>query len=418
MKKTNFILMISAVVLVLLIIGLFWSEHLSGVKSGAVSEVKAGGVYYCPMHVGVTSDKPGDCIICGMKLIKKSEPGKSVANSSVAQERDLSEICIEHQCAMKDCPMHVKAYVKPGEKMVCPVCGDVISTGEGKGIEVAKPQPLRAEAGFHISPQKQELIGIQKEVIQKRPLRKVIRAFGKIAYDPQLYVVQEEYLQALETVQATKDSVEPAIAQQSADFLKAVEKKLQLLGMNPAEIEALAKAGESQENLYLPAGHGSVWAYVSVYEYEIGMVKESAVVEVEAVAYPGEVFKGKVISVNPVLDAQTRTNQVRAEIENQEGKLKPEMAVNANIIVILGEKLSVPESAVLDTGLRKVVFAAREGDVLESREVRLGQKAQGYYEVLDGLKENDVVVTSGNFLVDSESKLQSSLSSPSHQHGQ
>ncbi|MDP2928599.1 MAG: efflux RND transporter periplasmic adaptor subunit, partial [Candidatus Omnitrophota bacterium] len=117
-------------------------------------------------------------------------------------------------------------------------------------------------------------------------------------------------------------------------------------------------------------------------------------------------------------DPSTRTNQMRVEVVNTGDKLKPEMFVNAKIKVSLGEKLAVPETAIMDTGLRKIAYLSREGDILESHEVVVGQKAEGYYEVLSGLKEGDVVVTSGNFLVDSESKLKSALSNQSNQSGQ
>ncbi|MDD5136931.1 MAG: efflux RND transporter periplasmic adaptor subunit, partial [Candidatus Omnitrophica bacterium] len=136
---------------------------------------------------------------------------------------------------------------------------------------------------------------------------------------------------------------------------------------------------------------------------------------------PGEVFHGEVVSINPVLDAATRTNQVRIRIPNPEDKLKPEMFVNAQIKSNLGEKLAIDENAVLDTGLRKIVYLSKEGGLLESREVKLGSKAEGYYEVLDGLEEGDIVVTSGNFLIDSETRLKSVVSSQEtadHKHGQ
>jgi Cu(I)/Ag(I) efflux system membrane fusion protein len=131
-------------------------------------------------------------------------------------------------------------------------------------------------------------------------------------------------------------------------------------------------------------------------------------VDIEAVVSPGEIFSGKMASINPVLDSATRTNQVRVEVANPDNKLKPEMFVSAKIKIDLGEKLAVPESAVLDTGLRKIVYLLKGDSELESAEVALGQKAEGYYEVLGGLEEGDLVVTSGNFLVDSESKLKSS----------
>jgi len=262
-------------------------------------------------------------------------------------------------------------------------------------------------SGIYISQEKQQLIGVKKEEVKNRELNYQISTVGKVAYDPELYLAQEEYLQALKTAQATKNSVLSSITSQSNSLLSAVENKLLLLGMNKESIQELAKRAKPEQNLYLPQNNDTVWVYLTVYEYEMGLVKEGANVEIDAVAYPGEVFNGKITSIVPVLNSETRSVQARAEVKNTDGKLKPEMFVNAKLNVDLGEKLAVPETAVLDTGARKIVYLAKEGDMLEAREVRLGQKAQGYYEVLEGLKEGEMVVTSGNFLVDSESKLKS-----------
>lgn len=383
---------------------------------------------------------------------------------SASEEKAPQEVCAEHDCNMKDCTMHVKTNIKPGEKIVCPVCGEFISTANAKVVTAASGQkqaaagakkerkilyyrnpmdptvtspvfmkdsmgmdyvPVYEEAqgpgassGVMISPQRQQLIGIKTEAVAKRHLTEAIRAYGKIAYDPDLYVAQEEYLQALKMVNATRNSVLASVTEQSDALLKAAEKKLLLLGMGKNEIEELAKNGLAQDNLYLPGQQNSTWVYISVYEYEIGLVKVGAPVEAESVAYPGEVFHGKVVSINPVLDPASRTNQVRVELQDTGGKLKPEMSVNAKIEVDLGEKLAVPDSAVLDTGIRKIVYLSKEGDVLESQEVNLGQRAEGYYEVLGGLSEGDIVVTSGNFLVDSESRLKGVTQAAEHANGQ
>jgi Cu(I)/Ag(I) efflux system membrane fusion protein len=188
--------------------------------------------------------------------------------------------------------------------------------------------------------------------------------------------------------------------------------------MNDEQISALEANRKADTGLYLPGEGENVWAYLFVYEYEIGLVKPGARVEIEAVAYPGEKFSGPVASISPVLDPATRTNHVRVEVANPQDKLKPEMFVSGSIQVDLGGKLAVPESAVWDTGVRKIVYLSQENNVLESREVTLGHKAQGYYEVLGGLSAGDVVVTSGNFLVDSESKLQAPPKEAEHDHGQ
>lgn len=337
--------------------------------------------------------------------------------------------------------MTVRADIEPGEKIVCPVCGDVISEKNSKPVEPGKKKiryyrnPMNPEAtspvpmkdsmgmdyvpvyeyeagsnkgpGITISREKQQLIGIKTDPVKKMDLSKIINASGKIAYDPELVITQEEFVQALNNKDNLKGDEFKDVIARVQSLIDASRNKLKLLGMSDDEIAELEKTKKAQTNLYLPAKGENVWAYISIYEYEIGLVKKGSPVEIEAVAYPGEVFQGKVVSINPVLDPATRTNKVRAEVLNTEDKLKPEMFVNARIYADIGEKLAVPESAILDTGLRKIAYILEEGDILESREVTLGQKAGGYYEVLDGLKEGDMVVTSGNFLVDSESKLKS-----------
>ncbi len=401
---------------------------------GKVSNRKA--IYYCPMHPTYTSDKPGDCPICNMKLVKKeAEPekaakeeehkGHEMALMAPAAEKTLEEVCVEHKCTMNNCPMNIKTGLKPGERIICPICGEVISTAAGKVVEISKQstgEGYSKTAGptVTISAEKQQLIGVKTEPVVKKAFTKVIRASGKIAYDPELVVTQEEFIQALKNEDNIKDSPLQDAVDRARSLTNAARNKLKLLGMSDDQIARLKETGKPEVNLYLPGKGENVWAYISVYEYELGLIKVGAPVEIEAIAYPGEIFTGAIASMNPVLDPMTRTNQVRVEIANAEDKLKPEMFVRAGIRADLGEKLVVPENAVLDTGLRKIVYLSRSGDTLESREVKTGQKGEGYYEVLDGLSEGDIVVTSGNFLIDSESKLKSaSAGEAGHsQHGQ
>ncbi len=304
-------------------------------------------IYYCPMHPTYTSDRPGDCPICNMKLVKEDAE-------------------------------------TPKES--------------GAAMEMAE--------GVHISPEKQQYIGVKREPVSKRRLVKDISTVGRVAYDPKLYQAQQEYLEALKVTDQA-----PALAEAS-------QKKLLLLGMTSAEIDELKKQGKPQENLYLPQESKTVWVYATIYEYESHLVKAGLPADIAAVAYPGEVFQGKVVSLKPVLDAMTRSLDARIEVEDSGHQLKPEMFVDVNIKVDLGEKLAVPEEAVMDTGERKVVFIAQPEGHFVARDVTLGHKAAGFYEVLEGLSEGDLVVTSGNFFIDSESRLKAALSGTSHQHGQ
>jgi len=211
----------------------------------------------------------------------------------------------------------------------------------------------------------------------------------------------------------------PALSASSAagqfvSLLEAAERKLLLLGMGKVQIEELAKQNKPQENLYLPAEENTVWVYMTIYEYEIGLVKEGIPVEIESIAFPGEKFSGKITGITPVLDPMTRSVQARAEVDNSEHKLKPEMFVNVKIDVDLGEKLAVSEEAVINTGKRALVVVSNDAGNFLSKEVKLGQSAEGFYEVLAGLNEGETIVASGNFLIDSESRLQSAISGSEH----
>lgn len=401
MKKKNLVIIILSVIVAVFLIALLAifirNIFLNPQTGGVSSEQPAGALYYCPMHPNFTSDKPGSCSICGMTLVKKEaeyRQGHTTGKKKLLYYRNPMNPEVTSSAPMKD------------------------SMGMDY-VPVYDEEAGGQEAGIYISPNKQQLIGVTKDKIEKRHLTHQIITVGEIAYDPDLYVAQEEYLQALKTANATKINVSTSVSGQTNSLLEASEKKLLLLGMNKAQIEELAKQGVAQENLYLPTDSNSVWAYMTIYEYEIGLISQGIPVEVEAVAYPGEMFKGKIQAITPVLDAQTRSLRVRAEIDNLEHKLKPQMFVNAKINIDLGEKLAVPEPAVLDTGERKIVYVVNQDDNFQQREIILGQKAQGYFEVLEGLKDGEVVVTSGNFLVDSESKLKGApQDSPSHKHGQ
>jgi multidrug efflux pump subunit AcrA (membrane-fusion protein) len=442
-------------VLLILFIGLAFGTPGCSQAGSANKAGQGKAIYYCPMHPTYTSDRPGDCPICNMKLVKR----EAVKTSSY--EKAAEEICIEHNCTMKDCGMRITANLKPGEKISCPICGEFITTDNSKVVkkatqtveakkerkilyyrnpmnpEATSPVPMKDQMGMDyipvyeeakaqaaagptvtISLEKQQLIGVKTEPVKKMNLSKIVSASGKIAYDPDLVITQEEFIQALNNKDNLKGEEFKDVIARVQSLIDASRNKLKLLGMSDDEITELEKTRKAQTNLYLPKKGENVWAYISIYEYEIGLVEKGSSVAIEAVAYPGEVFHGKVISINPVLDLTARTNQVRVEVLNTLDKLKPEMFVNAKIYVDLGEKLALPELAVMDTGIRKIVYLSREGGLLEAREVKLGQKAEGYYEIFNGLSEGDIVVTSGNFFIDSESKLKSTLEGTGHQHGQ
>jgi Cu(I)/Ag(I) efflux system membrane fusion protein len=190
--------------------------------------------------------------------------------------------------------------------------------------------------------------------------------------------------------------------------------RLVLLGLNTGMIDEIGGQEGPDKRLLFSAPGGEAWVYANIYEYEIPLVRLGDRLEVEVPAMPGEKLSGEVRAIDTVVDPATRTVKVRALVENKEGFLKPDMFVNVVLRAELGSLLAVPEEAVLATGASSLVFVDKGKGVFEPRRVILGQRAEEAYEVKSGLTEGEHVVTNGNFLVDSESRLKAALGA--HQH--
>ncbi|OHB67351.1 MAG: hypothetical protein A2Y76_08250 [Planctomycetes bacterium RBG_13_60_9] len=376
----------------------------------------AKGLYYCPMHPTFTSDRPGNCAICGMSLVRKvaADTGAGGQKPSAGEKQEAATG-----------EKRIRYYRNP----MNPEITSPVPMKDSMGMDyvpVYEAEAPQAHAGVYISPEKQQLIGVKKGKVEIRKLVGQILTVGRVAYDPSLFVAQQEYLQAMRGRQSTQKANLSYLDEQSESMVKTMRYRLLLLGMSEAEIDELEKQGKPETNLYLPSREDTnVWVYITIYEYEAGLVKEGMPVQVDTLAYPGQTFQGRIVSITPLLEAATRTLKARALVENPEGKLKLEMFANVRIDYDLGEKLAVPGDAVMRAGTRDIVYIADPDGYFEPKTVKLGAKAQGYYEVLQGLTGDEEVVTSANFLVDSESKLNAVLNqmgepnqpSAGHQHG-
>lgn len=266
-------------------------------------------------------------------------------------------------------------------------------------------------------------------------------------YSPELVSTQEEYLLALRARDSFGRSSFPEISQGAASLIESTKRRLLLWDISEKEVERIEKTGVASKylTLYSPiSGYvtkreaypekmvmpnevlfevvdlSSVWVLADIYEYELPLVKEGQQATLSLSYYPEDVFRGKVTYVYPTLATETRTLKVRFEFENAGMKLKPGMYANVRIHVPLGKRLSIAEDSVIDTGERTIVFVAIGGGYFEPREVVVGSRANGYYEVLHGVEEGEVVVRGATFLVDSESRLRAALEGfgmPGHDHG-
>jgi len=264
-------------------------------------------------------------------------------------------------------------------------------------------------------------------------------------YSPDLVSAQEEYLLALKIkkIYATQTSAEWST--QGESLLQSARKRLLLWDITPKQVDNLEKTGEIKKNMLLNSsvdgfvmekmvfkGMGimpgaalykigdlsTIWVIADIYEYELPFVQIGQKAKITLSYYPGESFEGTATYIYPSVDPKTRTAKVRFDLPNPEFKLKPEMWASVGLKIPMGRKLVVPEDAVMDTGEMQMVFVDRGQGYFETRHIQVGSKVKGFYEVLSGVREGEKVVTSANFLIDSETRLSGAMGGMGgHQHG-
>jgi len=350
------------------------------------------GFYQCPMHPEIVSDKPGTCPICGMKL--DYVDGTPTTDAARPAER---KIVMYRHPMRPDVSSPVPAKDEMGMDYI-PVYEDEL-TGEAGAVP--------GHAPFTLSPERQQLIGVTTAALAVRPLALDIHAVGRVAYDPALYQAILEYREALKGRATTNDSPWPEARRSSDAIVHSAALRLRQQGLSEAQIEAAGRERDAPTNLLLP--DKAAWVYAQVYEYEAPLVAAGMPVEITVPSVPGRTYRASVTAIDPILNATTRTVRVRMLVPTPDRSLRPEAFVKVTIHVPIGERLAVPREAVLDTGETQIVFVVKDGGTFEPRAVRLGRAAEGYFEALDGLAEGETVVTSANFLIDSESRFRSAL---------
>jgi Cu(I)/Ag(I) efflux system membrane fusion protein len=253
-------------------------------------------------------------------------------------------------------------------------------------------------------------------------------------YSPELVSAEQEYLLAARNQQALAKSVVPSAAQSAGSLFRASRERLLLWDLTERQVRELEEAGKPSLNqtisspasgivlekmvvagqsvqagmtLYKIADLSTIWVYGDIYEYELPFVKIGQTAKISLSYAPDRSFEARVAYIYPTLDPKTRTVKVRFELPNSADRLlRPEMYGSVELHVPLGDRLVVPKTAVLDSGRRQLAFVAGSDGSLTPREIRLGDRVDDYVEVREGLQAGERVVTSANFLVDSESQLQ------------
>jgi Cu(I)/Ag(I) efflux system membrane fusion protein len=252
-------------------------------------------------------------------------------------------------------------------------------------------------------------------------------------YSPQLVSSQQEYLLALKNAEILKDSPFPDIRNGALSLARSSRERLELLDVPKHQLRALEKKGKIIQNLhihspfdgivikvgvrqgqyvtpetelYTVADLSQIWVYVDIYEDEMPWVQVGDMAEMNVTGIPGRAFMGKVTYIYPYLDAKTRTNKVRLEFANPDLSLKPEMFAHVRLKTSRQiNAVVVPSEAIVRTGGREQIFISKGAGKFEPRIVKLGIEADGEIQIVEGLQAGEQVVTSAQFLIDSDSKL-------------
>jgi hypothetical protein len=351
--------------------------------------------YQCAMHPQIVSDEPGICPICQMPLQRVDEVAPAHATAAPAPAGARPPLFFRHPMRA-DVSSPVPAKDEMGMDYIPVYEDDTLSAGNVPG-----------RAAFRLSPARQQLIGVTRGRVERRHLDSEIHAVGTVAYDPTLYQALVEYHEALGAQRALGDAAVGEAKRGADAIVRAATLRLRQLGLVEPQIRDMSAAGQSPVDLLLPAK--TAWVYAQVYEYEMAAVHPGQTVSITAPAQPRRTYEGRVVTVDPILDPTTRTARVRIQVPSADASLRPQSFVQATIHVPSGDVVAVPADAVLPTGARHIVFVVIGEGTFEPRTVHLGREAGGYYEVLEGLQPGEDVVTSANFLIDSESRFRAAL---------
>ena len=373
--------------------------------------------------------------------------GKIAAPGSAAQTdlmKDMKGMSMEGTMSMKDMESMPGISATPSEAVtVSAVTRQLIGIRSAPVTRAVLEQEIRTvgrvdydERGFsHVT---LKIPGWVREVFVNsigRSVRKGERLFT--LYSPDLLTSQDEYLLAVKMqAQVAASPLEDAKANAAA-LVTSARERLRLWDVTDAQIADLERRGKADPvltvyapssgivlkrealpgkyvepgtTLYEIADLSTVWIYADIYESEIAATRIGQPAVVTVAAYPGETFSGKVAYVYPMLNSEARTVRVRLELPNSGLKLKPGMYGNVTLQTEAIKTLLVPKEAVLDTGVRQLVFMDRGQGRYEPASVKLGRRSQDVVEVMEGITEGDRIVTSANFLLDAERKLASTSS--------
>ena len=396
--------------------------------ASAAAKAENVAYYTCTMHPSVRSQDPdGKCPICGMDLVP-------VARAAAA-----------------------------GQSVAANVSAPATDAAAG------------APHDFTIAPERQQLIGVTYALVEKTPLRRAIRTVGLVAataekhwdyvarvegyvhqhniaapgdrvekgqvlmdlYSPDLVATENEYADLLRMRDRGQREHNAASMDTATHLLAGARARLRQWSVSDEQIDAIEKTGAAEylplispfrgvvqevavhQGRHIVAGDhlvdlvdlSTVWVWAEFYENELPLLHPGLPVEITTPGSPGSPLLATISALDPFLDPVKRTGRVRINVDNHEGRLRPDAFVDVALALDEGEGLTVPVEAVLPTGGHNLVFVDHGAGRLEPRYIQLGEEFGERYQVIGGLQAGDRVVRSANFLVDAEAKVQGALPS-------
>ena len=374
------------------------------------------GYYTCSMHPQIKENKAGRCPICKMNLTHiedaqshqmKTKESKNTSHSKHQKPLDIKATQLMQM--VKLTPKQIQNFHSTTFKVQKQKISKTLRL-LGKITQSEKKQSnIPARIGGRV--EKVYINSTGSFVSKNDPVVDI--------YSPDLITTGEEYLISYKNGQK--------------DLLHQAKKKLKLLGIRDFQLKKWLKNEKIPRNITIYSNSGgivvkknaiegryfkegesfydlvnlsTVWVEMDVYEHDAGLIKMGQEVHIEFVAYKGEKWLANIDFISPILDENTRTLKVRTTIKNKDGKLKPGMVGEVHMISdSTNNVLVVPSSAIIDTGKRKIVWVEKDSSNYVATEIQTGIEGQEFTEVKFGLNENDIVVMSGNFLLDAQSQL-------------
>jgi RND family efflux transporter MFP subunit len=373
--------------------------------------------WYDPMHPVYKSDKPGVAPDCGMTLVPK-----------YADEKDAGQL-----------PQG--AIVVPLEKQALAGVRTALVERKALAREIHTTAEIVADES-RISHVHVKVSGFIDRV-EVNSIAQLVRKGEPLFtfYSPDLMATEEEYLIAKRGDSTLGSAPFKEIAQGAQSLLESTRERLRYWDISEEQIRQLDQSGKASRTLtiyspvsgfitdrkafpqasitpdteiYTISDLSNVWALADIYENEVPFVRVGQRVTFTLSYYPGKTYSGSISFIYPTVDPQTRTVKVRVQLANPGYILKPQMFADAQVHVDYGTQIAVPREAVVDSGTEQQVFVAQAGDIFVPRKVTLGATVDDQVVVLSGLKAGETVVTSGNFLIDSESRLKGAQNPAQH----